>query len=262
MIATLPSGLRIAYDESGSGAALLLVHGWPHDRTLWHGQVSGLATHARCIAPDLRGFGGSDVTGPISIDLLADDLAGLLDALAIPEAVICGLSMGGYVAMAMCRRHRPRVRALVLTSTRATADSAEGRAARERIIELVARDGMQVLAEGQLERMAGRATLESRPHLRDALRSMMAAAPAAGVTGAQRAMMERPDSSAMLAALDVPVLVIAGAEDAIIPAAEQRAMASSIPGARYVEIAGAGHVCAFERAGVFNHAVAEFLDGL
>lgn len=262
MIATLPGGPRLAYDESGSGTALLLVHGWPHDRTLWHGQVSGLATHARCLAPDLRGFGGSDVTGPFSIDQYADDLAAFLDVLAIPQAVVCGLSMGGYVAMALCRRHPGRVRALILTGTRATADNPEQRAGRERIVEFVQRSGVEALAGQQLPRMVGATTLATRPELCDALRRMMAAAPAEGVIAAQRAMMERADSTATLAALRVPALVVAGAEDEIVPPAEQRAMAAGIPGARVTEVAGAGHVAAFERAGVFNLAVAEFLDGL
>ena len=121
MIERLPDGLEVAYDDVGRGTALLFIHGWPHNRTLWAGQVSGLSTLARCIAPDLRGFGGTTVRGPYSIDQYADDLAALLDARAVDRAVVCGLSMGGYVALAMLRRHRVRVRALILTSTRATA---------------------------------------------------------------------------------------------------------------------------------------------
>ena len=130
----LPGNLELAYEEAGSGAALLLIHGWPHNRTLWSGQLSGLSTHARCIAPDLRGFGGSSVTGPWSMQRYADDLAALLDSLGIDQAVVCGLSMGGYITMAMLRHHRDRVRALILTSTRATADTPEARDKRMRLI--------------------------------------------------------------------------------------------------------------------------------
>jgi 3-oxoadipate enol-lactonase len=260
MIAELRSGLRLAYDEAGSGAALLLVHGWPHDRTLWHAQLNGLATHARCIAPDLRGFGGSDGAEPFTIEQYANDLVGLLDQLAIPEAVVCGLSMGGYVAFAMLRRHRSRVRGLVLTGTRAAGDTPEQRATRERIVAFAQRSGVDALATQQVERMVGTTTRESRPALGAALRAMMAAAPMDGVIGGQRAMMSRADSSAMLASIDVPVLVVAGAEDAIILAEEQRAMAESIPGAQYVELAGAGHLSPFERAGAFNHALGEFME--
>src|SRR5512140_356333 len=97
MIAMLPGGLEMAYDEAGSGIALLFIHGWPHDRTLWAAQLSGLQTQARCIAPDLRGFGDSSVTPPYSIDQYADDLAGFLAMIGVDRAVVCGLSMGGYV---------------------------------------------------------------------------------------------------------------------------------------------------------------------
>ncbi|MDB4885842.1 MAG: hypothetical protein JWN79_1280 [Gemmatimonadetes bacterium] len=262
MITTLPGGTRLAWEESGSGPALLLVHGWPHDRTLWHAQLNGLATHARCIAPDLRGFGESEAVGPFTIEQYADDLAALLDELAISEAFVCGLSMGGYVAFAMWRRHRARVRGLVLTGTRAAADTPEQRAGRQRLVEFVQRSGVSALAAQQMERMVGATTLESRETLGVALRDLMAAAPAEGVIGGQHAMMARADSTATLATIDVPTLVIAGAEDTIIPADEQHALADAIPGARFVELAGAGHVSPFERPSAFNLAVGEFLEAV
>ena len=131
MIALLPGGLELAYDEAGSGIPLLFIHGFPHNRTLWLGQLGGLPTHARCLAPDLRGFGGSSVQAPYSIDQYADDLVAFLTALGIAHAVVCGLSMGGYVAFSMLRRHRERVRALVLADTRAAADTDEARATAE-----------------------------------------------------------------------------------------------------------------------------------
>ena len=158
MIALLPGGLQLAYDEAGSGMPLLLVHGWPHDRTMWAGQVAGLATYARVIAPDLRGVGESTVTGPYTIDQYADDLVAFLDSLGIASAVVCGLSMGGYIAFSMLRRHRDRIRALVLADTRATADTDEMRANRARLIDLIERDGTAALAARQIEPMLGRST--------------------------------------------------------------------------------------------------------
>jgi 3-oxoadipate enol-lactonase len=262
MIATLPDGLALSYDEAGSGAALLLVHGWPHDRSLWHAQVNGLATHARCVAPDLRGFGATEARAPYSIDQYADDLAALLDALAIPDAVVCGLSMGGYVALAMWRRHRARVRGLVLTGTRAAADSGEQRETRERLVEFVRRSGVDALARQQVDRMLGATTLASRGALSAALRAMMAGTPQDGVIGGQRAMSARADATALLDSIDVPVLVVAGAEDVVIPSAEQRAMAEAIAGARFVEVASAGHLVPFERPAVFNLAVGEMLEAM
>jgi 3-oxoadipate enol-lactonase len=262
MIALLPGGLELAYDESGRGVPLLFIHGWPHNRTLWAGQMSGLPTLARCIAPDLRGFGGSTVTGPYSIAQFADDLAALLDALELEQVVACGLSMGGYVALALLRRHRARVRGLVLTSTRATADTPEASDKRARLVDFIAAHGVEALAGAQLAGMLSRVTLESRAGVREALREIMASASPQGAIGGQRAMMERPDASDLLATIDVPALVVAGAEDVLTPPDEQRALAAAIAGCRFELLAGAGHACAFERPAAFNHVLTEFLGKL
>jgi 3-oxoadipate enol-lactonase len=262
MIELLPGGLEIAYDEAGSGVPLLFIHGWPHNRTLWAGQMSGLPTQARCIAPDLRGLGESTVSGPYSIDQYADDLALLMDARGVERAVVCGLSMGGYVALAMLRRHRDRLRGLILTSTRATADTPEAREKRMRLIEFVEAHGVDALAGRQLRAMVGSTTFEHRPAVREALRELMAGAPQAGVIGGLRAMAQREDATDLLPTIDFPTLVVSGAEDSFTPPEELRAMAARIPRSRFELLAGGGHVCPYERPGAFNHVVGEFLGGL
>jgi pimeloyl-ACP methyl ester carboxylesterase len=259
VIALLPDGLELAYDDAGAGVPLLLLHGWPHDRTLWAGQVRGLVTHARCIAPDLRGFGGSSVAAPYTIDRYADDAAALMDSLGIERAVIGGLSMGGYVAFAMLRRHRDRIRALVLADTRATADTDEVRSNRMRLIALIEEHGVEALAARQLRPTLGRSTFEQQPELVEAVRRMMASAPAEGAIGALRAMAERPDSSALLSAIGVPTLVVGGAEDTFTLPSELEALAAAIPGSRLELLERCGHVCPIERPAAFNHVVAEFL---
>jgi pimeloyl-ACP methyl ester carboxylesterase len=262
MIARLPDGLELAYEEAGSGIALLLVHGFPHDHGLWEGQLAGLSTHARCLAPDLRGFGGSTVRGPYSMDRYADDLADFLGALGIPRAVVCGLSLGGYVAFAMLRRHAALVRALVLADTRATPDTAETREGRARLVALVEREGMEALAPRQLEGSFGRTPLAERPQVLDSLRHMMTSVPAQGAIGALHAMMERPDSTAQLARIGVPTLVVGGVEDTITPPDVLRALAGAIPGSRLELLEGCGHVAPMERPDAFNHVVAGFLEAL
>jgi pimeloyl-ACP methyl ester carboxylesterase len=262
VIALLRDGLELAYDDVGVGTPLLLIHGWPHNRTLWASQTSGLSAHARCIAPDLRGFGGTTVRGPYTIDQYADDLAALLDSLSIERAVMCGLSMGGYVALAMWRRHRHRVRAIVLADTRATADTDEARTKRERLIEFVRSHGVEALAERQLKAMVGRTTFETRGPLLESIRRLMAGAPVDGVIGGLRAMAQRPDSTALLATIDVPTLVVGGAEDSFTPPDELRSLAAAIPLSRFELIDGAGHVSPFERPAAFNHVLGEFLGSL
>jgi pimeloyl-ACP methyl ester carboxylesterase len=262
MIATLPGGVELAYDESGSGVPVLFLHGWPHDRTLWAGQLSGLPTQGRCIAPDLRGFGESAPREPFSIAQYADDVAALLDALGIERAVVCGLSMGGYVTFELLRRHRARIRALILTSTRAGADDDAARERRARLIELIAEHGLEMLAERQLRGMLSRSTFDTRPDVRESLRRIMASASPAGAVGGLRAMMARRDSTDLLPGIDVPTIVIGGADDTLTPPEELSAMSTAIPSCRLELIAGAGHVGAFEKPAAFNHLVGEFLSEL
>src|SRR5438552_2330706 len=126
--------VALAYEERGSGPALVFIHGFPLDRRMWIGQLSGLAKLRRCVALDLRGHGLSVIDDPepeFSMDLFADDVAATLDELGADQADVCGLSMGGYVAFAFWRRHRARVRSLILCDTKAEPDSEEGKAGRE-----------------------------------------------------------------------------------------------------------------------------------
>lgn len=262
MIALLDGGIELAYDDVGTGLPLLFIHGWPHNRSLWAAQLSGLPTHARCVAPDLRGFGGSSVSAPYSINQYADDLAAFLGVLGIDRAVVCGVSMGGYVALSMLRRHPSLLRALILTSTRATADTPEARVKRARLIEFVREHGVEELAGRQLKAMVGATTFNTRPDVREALRLLMAGAPADGVIGALEAMAARADSTDLLPSISMPTLVVSGSEDTFTPPDEIRTMADAIPGARLEVIQRTGHVCCYERPAAFNHVVSEFLASL
>jgi 3-oxoadipate enol-lactonase len=254
--------LKIAYDEAGSGTPLLLVHGFPHNRTLWRPQLSGLARHFRCIAPDLRGFGESDARGPYTMDRYADDLAGLLDALGIERAAVAGISMGGYITFAFWRRHRARVTALVLANTRAGPDSAEARAGREAMIDLARTRGAAAVADAMIERMVGASTRRRAPELVRAVHAMLASASVEGIVGALTALIHRPDSTPTLPTIDVPTLIVAGEEDAIAPIDEALAMHAAIRGSRLEVIPGAGHLSNLERPATFNAVVSELAAAL
>jgi pimeloyl-ACP methyl ester carboxylesterase len=196
------------------------------------------------------------------MDQYADDVAAFLDTLGVARAVVCGLSMGGYIAFAMLRTHRERIRGLILADTRATADTDEVRENRGRLITLVEEQGVEVLAAQQLRPALGRSTFEERPLIVEAVRRMMAAQPAEGVIGALGAMAARPDSTSLLETIDVPTLVLGGAEDTLTPPVELRTLASAIPGSRFELLERCGHVCPFERPAAFNHVVSEFLGTL
>lgn len=261
--------LRTTWDEDGPAVAddvLVLLHGFPHSRAFWAPQL-GAAPGAlaarlpgwRIVAPDLRGFGDTDARGPYSMDRYADDVAALLDHLGVARAAVAGLSMGGYVALALWRRHRARVRALVLADTRAGADAPAARERRRELVTVAREAGSAAVAESQLDGALGATSRRDRPEVVAGLRALMAAAPAEGIVGALEAMMDRPDSTSTLATIDVPTLVIVGAEDVLTRPAEARALRDGIPGARLVEIDGAGHVASWERPEPFGAAVAGFL---
>ncbi len=258
----LCDGVEIGYDDVGTGVPVAFVHGFPHNRTLWAPQIGALVDRARCIAPDLRGFGESSRHGPFSIDQFADDVALLLRGLGIERAVVAGLSMGGYVAFALWRRHRALVRGLVLADTRAGADTDEAREKRRALVEVARTRGSGAVADGQITGMLGKTTRDKRPALIDELHRMLEAAPVEGIVGALEAMMARVDSTDTLATIDVPTLIVVGGEDVLTPPSESEILHEAIRGSRLEVIEHAGHVSNMERPAAFNHVLSEFLASL
>ena len=257
-------GIELATVDQGSGLPLVLVHGFPLDHTMWNAQVEALSSHYRVIAPDLRGFGQSGVTpGKVTMEQFADDLAALLDCLGVDEPVVfCGLSMGGYVAWQFWRRHRSRVRGLILCDTRAVADTAEQAAGRLTMADRAVREGPAPLVEGMMPKLFARGTVEADPDLVESLRQVMLRSDPEGIAAAGRGMAERPAATATLSRIDCPTLVIVGQFDAISTVEEMRSIAAAIPGAGFVEIAGSGHMSPMERPAEVNAAIAGFLGEL
>ncbi|WP_327086995.1 alpha/beta hydrolase [Nonomuraea sp. NBC_01738] len=246
--------------SAGNGVPVVLLHAFPLSSAMWLAQREGLAASCRVITPDLRGFGGSRLgDDEPSVETMADDVARLLDAEGLDQAVVGGLSMGGYVTMAFCRRHPDRLLGVILADTKATADPAAAKANRERIATAVVDDGTGVLIEEVLPPLIGRTTRERRAMVYGRVRGLVQAAPPAAVAWAQRAMAARPDSFDTLAALKAPTLVIVGEEDELSPVADAEAMARAVPEGRLEIIPKAGHLSAVEQPEAFNAAVAEFV---
>jgi pimeloyl-ACP methyl ester carboxylesterase len=261
-VIALADDIEIAYDDVGTGIPVVFLHGFPHNRGLWTAQVNGLVDRARCIAPDLRGLGDTTAAPPFTMDRYADDVARLMAGARLDKAVIVGLSMGGYVAFAFWRRHRRRVRALVLAGTRPGPDSEDAKRRRRELIALAREKGSEAVADAMISGMVGKSTREKNLDIVEAVHRMLATAPEAGVVGALEAMMERPDSTPTLTTIDVPTLIVVGDEDVLTPVSEARAMQAAIPGSRLEVIAGAGHVSNVERPATFNHVLSEFLAAL
>jgi pimeloyl-ACP methyl ester carboxylesterase len=249
--------VELGYDELGAGLPLVLLHAFPLTADMWAEQRAALAPYCRVITPDLRGFGRSPLGEDApDVDHMADDVAALLDRLGLDTVVLGGLSMGGYVAMAMLRRHAGRVRGLLLASTKATADATPARDVRIRIAETVAKErGPRVLEELVLPNLLGETTKQDRPDIVARVREQVGAARPDGVAWAQRAMADRPESFGTLRAADLPALVVLGEEDALSPPADAQAMADALPRGRLVVIPAAGHLSAVEAPGQFAAAV-------
>lgn len=251
--------LELAYQDRGHRPALLLVHGFPFDHAIWGPQIDAFAPHRRVLAPDLIGFGASSPGGRPSLDDHADDLAGLLENTNAGRAVVVGMSMGGYIALALWRRHAERCAGLVLAGTRAGPDTEAGRAGRYQMAISVSAQGVGAVADALLPRLAGPG---APPALAAEMRDIMHRQPRPGVIAALKAMAARPSSAPDLPHITVPTLVVCGTEDAIIPSTESEAIAAAVPSARLVKIPGAGHVPNLEEPGAFNSALRDFLASL
>lgn len=255
-------GVTLTADVVGDGPAVLLVHGFPLDRSMWRRVASSL-TGWRRIAPDLRGLGLSEAppSGYTMTDY-AEDLVALLDTVRVDAGVVCGFSMGGYVALELLRRHPERVRALVLANTRAVPDDAAGRERRDATIARIRRDGPGFLADEMLPRLLAPASLAAMPDVVREVRGMMGVHTAAGLVGALEAMRDRESAVPLLGTVTVPTLVLHGSDDQLIPLAEARAMAEAIPGAQFAVIPGAGHMAPVEQPVNSGRVIREFLEAL
>ncbi len=260
MLVHLPD-LAMAYTDAGFGTPLLFIHGYPLNRQLWKPQIEGLSQEVRVLAPDLRGHGESQaISGPYSMDMFADDLNAFLDALGVNQpVVVCALSMGGYVAFSFYRKYPQRIAGLILAATRAAADSPEARIGRDQAISIASTKGISAITESMLPKMFSPQTYEQKPELVDQVRAIMNHTSLKGVMGDLIGLKERADSTSTLSEIKLPTLILAGANDQIIPLKEAQSMKASIPGARLVVIPDTGHLLNLENPEAFNNAIRDFL---
>jgi 3-oxoadipate enol-lactonase len=257
-------GIEMAYDMEGSGQPVLLLHGFPFDRTMWRGQLEALRDRYRVITPDLRGFGetGAQSEQPATMREMAEDVAALMDSLEIERFTLGGLSMGGYVALAFYRHFPLRVRNLILADTRPQSDTDEARGNRERQAQAALSEGMEGIVDAMLPKLLAPETLSERKDVVEALRAMMLATDPRGAAAALRGMMERENQTSLLPRILAPTLIIVGSLDQLTPPKDAELMRREIRGSRLEVIEGAGHVSNLERPSEFNRALRDFLDSL
>jgi pimeloyl-ACP methyl ester carboxylesterase len=260
MMFTTINGFRCSFADEGEGQTILFVHGFPLSRAIWLPHIEALAKNYRVIAPDLRGHGESSApTGVYMMDMFAEDLQTLIAERKCGPVVLVGHSMGGYSSFAFFRKFPQSLCALILFCTRAGADSAEGKIARENLAQRAEREGAAAVAEQMLPKMLAPTTAASRPDLVEHVRKGMLATSVNGLVGSLRGMASRPSSLESLPKINVPTLVIAGEGDLIVPQPESETMASAIPSAQLVVIPQAGHLASLENPAAVNAALHAFL---
>jgi 3-oxoadipate enol-lactonase len=250
----------VRYLEVGTGAALVLLHAFPLSADQWLPQLSRVPRGWRVVAPDFRGFGGQALApaadgAAIGMDTYAADTFELMSHLEIDRAVVCGLSMGGYVAFAMVRRAAERVTGLVFADTRAAADTDEGRAGRDRMLEVLEQDGLTGVASAIVPKLLGAATRREQPDLADAVTRLIESNRADGIAAAIRALKDRPDSTGLLSSISCPTTILCGDEDVLTPPADSEAMHRAIRHSRLVILPRAGHLSNLENPLGFNDAL-------
>ncbi len=257
---------RLAVHTSGSGIPVLFLHAFPLDHRMWHRQLP-LVEHLRLVIPDQRGFGQSTGSTPESICQLAHDAVALLDALHVTSpAVVCGVSMGGYVAQHVAVRYPDRVAAVVLVDTKLDGDTDEAKAARADLAERVGRVGQSILADAMIPKLLATSSearaLPGRDEAIELLRQSITSQQVPTIQAALATLAGRPDMNDAMRRVMAPTLLVVGAEDVITPPMCMTAAETVIPNARLLEVPLAGHLVPLERPEIFNAALLEFLKEL
>ena len=259
------SGIDWAACIEGDGYPVLFLHGFPFDHTMYSAACAPLSGTFRVILPDLPGFGESRGAVPefpakISMEEYADMLAEFTDRIGERKVVLCGLSMGGYIAMQFARRHSSRLAGLILCDTRPIPDTPAAAANRLKLAETVFLTGAAPLADQMTPNLLSPESIAGRPETVRFLKEMITRQKAPGIAAAARGMAERGDSTEFLKTLSVPALAIGGADDKISPPEAMKGIADLIPGCRYVSIPGAGHLPPLETPALFEREIRSFLE--
>ncbi len=258
------NNLTISYNDVGQGIVpIIFLHGFPFDKTMWQPQLEFLKSTNRVIALDLRGFGKStDEKSPLSIDLFGDDLIAFMDVLNISKAIVCGLSMGGYVALNVLSRFSARFKALILCDTQCIADSPPVKEKRNKTIEQIRAEGTTLFNDGFIKSVFHENTLNNKKELVKQLHAVVFANSPQIITAGLTALANRNEACSALNEISVPTVIICGRQDIITPLEQSEYMLKNIAGSTLHIIENAGHVSNLEHPDEFNRLLADFLNFL
>ena len=256
------NGHSLNYFVKGAddGQPVVFIHGFPFSHRMWEPQLEALPHRYRAVAYDVRGHGDSEVGhGQYTVELFVDDLIGLLDHLAVDRAVVCGLSMGGYIALRAVERHPERFRGLVLCDTRSEADTDEAKVKRAGTIAAVRSRGVPAFAKEFVKLVLAPRTIKANPAVVQMTREMITATDPVGVCGTLLALAARTDTTPALPAMNLPALILVGEHDTLTPPTDAQAMARALPEAALHVIPDAAHMSNLENPAAFNERLLAFL---
>jgi len=258
------SDFHLSYDEAGEGVVpIIFLHGFPFDKNMWQGQLDFLKDSYRIILCDIRGFGKStDEKSTLSMDLFADDLIAFMDALNIEKAVVCGLSMGGFISLNAIERFPERFVGLILCDTQCIADSPEVKAKRYKTIDEINANGASGFNERFIKSVFSKHSLENKKGLVDQLSAVVFANNDHIIKQGLTALAERAETCSSLGRISTPTMILCGREDTVTPLMQSIHMRASIEGALLHVIDQAGHVSNLEQPDEFNDHLRSFLKSL
>ncbi len=261
---TEANNITIAYHDAGEGSIpIIFLHGFPFDKSMWNGQLDSLKSSYRVIACDIRGFGKTTAENTaLSIDLFSEDLVSFMDKLNITKAIICGLSMGGYISLNAIKRFPERFEALILCDTQCIADSAEVKENRYKAIEQINLEGVTEFSEKFIKGVFHPDSLTNKIAVVENLQTVVVANSKGIISAGLTALAERSETCSSLDAIGIPTLIICGREDKVIPLAQAEFMHGHIKGSILKIIDTAGHVSNLEQPEQFNKCVLDFLNSL
>jgi 3-oxoadipate enol-lactonase len=254
--------LTVSYNDDGQEGApvIIFIHGFPFNKSMWNKQVEALKNNYRVIAYDIRGHGDSDAgTGDFSIDLFVKDLLGLMDALQIDKTMLCGLSMGGYIALNAIENYPDRFDALILSDTNCIADTPETKAKRLTAIESIKKDGVEKYADDSIKNLFAPESFITKKEEITAVREMIVNTPKQSLYKTLRAFYERKETCSKLQDINVPVLIMVGKEDKITPPAAAQLMHEKIKKSLLFIVEHAGHLSNIENPLEFNNQLEELV---
>ncbi len=255
--------LTVSYNDLGPEDApvIIFIHGFPFNKSMWKQQMEALKSSYRTIAYDVRGHGNTEIGDKkFSIDLFADDLVDMMDKLNLDTAILCGLSMGGYIALNAVEKYPDRFEALILSNTQCTADTPEGIEKRIKTIQSIKETGVEKYADESIKNLFLPASLNVKQKAVAAVKQMIINTSQQSLCSTLLALAERKETCTNLDEINIPVLVMVGKEDKITPPPTALMMHEKIHDSRMYVLDHAGHLANIENQYEFNYQLRAFVD--